>query len=338
MAEVSSNQNTKFRKIPFTFNNRIEDYYMFYNRGTHSSCYLKGNVAGYGLATFDIVVRQEYANNGTRCCKIALKCTSQIFPKIEITNCSAGIVNRDGTFSNVININDNAVLISKEDTGLKREISSDAKWFNSTNIDNWLVGGALNIRVTGYIAGHPVGNTPALMKELKNLLNDEETSDLKVLVGEKVFYCHKIIYMCRSPVFKTMLTADMKEKSENSVTITDTDPDTYEMFNQFLYTDTVSFDSPSTAPAMLYLAEKYNVESLKKFCEFEMLHTITTANCLDYCISGYTSNCKQLYENTLTFIKSKLTDITKTEEWKKMKDYPEILMKLVGNIAGNYQN
>jgi len=334
MAVVSSDQNTKLIKIPFTINNRIDDFKTFYDRGTYSSFILKDNDAANGLATFDIIVRQEYDGSGSRCCKIKLKCTSQILPEIYITNCSAGIVSSEGTVSKVVNICDKAVHISKEDTDAKREIPYAAPWFDSDYIAYWLVDGALNIKVTGYIE-HPIENTPPLMKELMNLINDEETSDLKVLVGEKVFYCHKIIFMCRSPVFKTMFTTDMKEKSENSVTITDTDPDTFEKFNHFLYTDSVSFDSPSTATALLYLAEKYDVETLKKFCEFEMMHNITTANCLDYCISSFTSNSQELYENAVTFIRSKLTDIIKTEEWKKLKNYPDILMKLVVNMVEN---
>jgi len=336
MAEVSSNQNTKCRRLPFTLNNQIYDYWMFLNNELYVSVTLKNNVVGYGLANFDIIVRKEYDNNGTRCCKIKLSCTSQIFPKIEITNCSAGIVTREGIVTNIINISNKAEHISKEDTGSKREISSNDVWFRSDHIGNLLVGGFLNIRVTGYITGHPVEDTcKALKKELKKLINDKETSDLKVLVGEKVFYCHKIIFMSRSPVFKTMLTTNMKEKSESSVTITDIDPDNFEKFNQFLYTDTVSFDSPSTVVALLYLAEKYDVESLKKFCEFEMLHNITTANCIYYCIGlfGLTSNSQELYENTLKFIGRNLKYLVKAEEWKKMKDYPDILMKLLLTMA-----
>jgi len=338
MTDVSSNQTTRFRRIPFTLNNRITEYTKFYQSGPRSPITLKDNVAGNGLAIFDIIIRQEYDMNANLRSKIKLNCTSQMFPEIEIRNCSAAIVERQGAISEVINFSPKVVHMLKEDTGTNREISSDAIWFHSISplvySERWLANGALNIRITGSIE-YPIEETPALTKDLKTLLNDEETSDLKILVGEKVFYCHKNIYMCRSPVFKTMLTTDMKEKSENSVTITDTDPDTFEMFNQFLYTDTVSFDSPSTAPDLLYLAEKYDVESLKKVCEFEMIHNITTANCLDYCISAFTSDSQKLYEGALKFINRNLASLMKTEEWKKMKNYPDILMKLLGNVVEN---
>jgi len=51
-----------------------------------------------------------------------------------------------------------------------------------------------------------------LSQDFGLLFTSSEYADITIVCGDKTFKCHKIILASRSPVFKTMFDADMKEK------------------------------------------------------------------------------------------------------------------------------
>ena len=60
---------------------------------------------------------------------------------------------------------------------------------------------------------------------LGQVLADKEFSDVEILCDGSVFPCHQIILAARSPVFRAMLQADMKEKETRKIDIEDSKPE-----------------------------------------------------------------------------------------------------------------
>ena len=74
-----------------------------------------------------------------------------------------------------------------------------------------------------------------LSKDLSTLLSDEKFSDVEITCGERTFSCHKNILSARSPVFKAMFMAGMKETTSGKVEIKDYSSDVIQQMIRFIY-------------------------------------------------------------------------------------------------------
>ena len=115
-----------------------------------------------------------------------------------------------------------------------------------------------------------VGNFPdhlfdSKIEELWTAAVNREFTDIELIVADRTFPAHKAIVAARSPVFGAMFRSDMIESRTNRVNIDDTDPFTFEVFLKFVYTG--KLDCSSFSPQLLQIADKYQVESLKLFCQ-----------------------------------------------------------------------
>jgi len=203
---------------------------------------------------------------------------------------------------------------------------------NNTTDDNVALG-ELTFTISGYvllqedpslIAKRPTG---ILSTDLEAMINKKEASDITLVVGERTFCAHRCILIARSPVIKAMLETDMKESIENEITITDVDPDVFVQFLHYLYTDNVP-ELTKMAPDLLYVADKYNVETLKDVCETEMLKNINIENCAEYCVKSNLTNAKKVYDCSLKLIIGNLSAVLKTEGWKDMEKDPNAVARL----------
>ena len=59
---------------------------------------------------------------------------------------------------------------------------------------------------------------------LDQVLKEKEFSDVEVNCDEMVYTCHQVISAARSPVFRAMLQAEMKEKQTRKIVLEDTKP------------------------------------------------------------------------------------------------------------------
>ncbi|CAL1294975.1 unnamed protein product [Larinioides sclopetarius] len=64
------------------------------------------------------------------------------------------------------------------------------------------------------------------MDDLKAIYNTQLLTDVELKTNTKSFHAHKVWLCARSPVFETMLTSDMREKNNSSISIDDLEDDT----------------------------------------------------------------------------------------------------------------
>ena len=90
---------------------------------------------------------------------------------------------------------------------------------------------------------------------------NKQLTDVVLLVGEQSFSAHRCLLSARSPVFAGLFNGALQEEQ---LRILDTDPATFRVFLEFLYTGTLELDHRSDQ--LFVVAEKYEVETLMDLC------------------------------------------------------------------------
>ena len=85
-------------------------------------------------------------------------------------------------------------------------------------------------------------------------------------MGGTIFPAHKAVVAARSPVFNKIFTTEMLESKTDQVKIDDIQPDIFEIFLKFLYSGMLTKTSTEKNQQLLYVAEKYQVETLTNIC------------------------------------------------------------------------
>ena len=132
----------------------------------------------------------------------------------------------------------------------------------------------------------------SVAEDLKKFYLSKEMSDVQIKCGDQTFDCHKVILSARSPVFNRMLLSEMKEKASGVVDLTDTRPEVVKELLKFIYTGTCYIDADEEPEPgleivceLLEAADKYELEHLKKMCEYTLSSSLTAENSIQVCRS-----------------------------------------------------
>jgi len=80
---------------------------------------------------------------------------------------------------------------------------------------------------------HP--DITTVLAAFANLLEDPKFSDVTVVVGNEEFKCHKVL-LSQIPVIDRMLTVQMKENQQNTISLPSTDAGDFKKILKYLYT------------------------------------------------------------------------------------------------------
>ena len=100
------------------------------------------------------------------------------------------------------------------------------------------------------------------------LFDDQELSDIQIVVGHKLFHMHKLILCASSDVFRVMLTNPTWPDSQKPRIVLKEEPECIQVFEDFLrylYRGTIQLSHYNVLPVLM-LADKYNVSDLTDLC------------------------------------------------------------------------
>ncbi|XP_065207183.1 speckle-type POZ protein B-like isoform X2 [Planococcus citri] len=157
-------------------------------------------------------------------------------------------------------------------------------------------------------------NDNNLSTSMEHLLHSQDSIDVKFSLDGKNFGAHKLILSARSPVFAAMFKHNMLENQLNEVKISDINPEVFEEFLRFLYSDKIS--DLRMARDLLVAAEKYNVDSLKLLCEEIMVRDLSAKNATDFLVLADLYRAERLKKQVIFYIKTHPANIMLTESWK----------------------
>lgn len=136
------------------------------------------------------------------------------------------------------------------------------------------------------------------------MFESELFTDFKIKVkGGGILKAHRSVLATRSKVFASMLSNDMKEANEGIVNVPDFNMTTMKEILRFIYCNKVE-NLDEIARNLIYGAEKYELEGLKKICIDSIIKTLTVKNVIpSLVIADRVSESGKLYEKSLEFIK-----------------------------------
>ena len=161
------------------------------------------------------------------------------------------------------------------------------------------------------------------------LLDNKDLIDTTIRCGGKEFPCHKLILSARSPVFKAMFQANMKESETKDIEIEDIEPEVVAEMLHFIYTGgTNEMALEKIGEELLSAADKYELETLKEICEDKLCSGLTVSNAIRYLILGDMYQAQKLRHDALRMVADNMATIVRTEAYQKLKEYPDILIDI----------
>ncbi|GFV96784.1 speckle-type POZ protein [Trichonephila clavipes] len=118
----------------------------------------------------------------------------------------------------------------------------------------------------------------SLRNDILSLFQKETLCDFTLSVDKENLRAHKAVLCVRSPVFKAMLTTEMKETVNQLMEIHDLEVNTVRHMLNFMYTDTTDNLDWDTASKFYIAADKYDVAALKRLCSTALKAGLCVAN------------------------------------------------------------
>ena len=169
-----------------------------------------------------------------------------------------------------------------------------------------------------------------VISDLDNLFSEKNFSDLEITCDEEVFYCHRNILSARSTFFRTMFQSNMIENHTKKVDIKDVRKEVFSEVLKFIYTGKVSDDSlKNKARDILAVADKYQIDLLKKLCEAQLISTLNATNCFDLIVVGDLHKAENLKTTALDFVSKNSAFLIKSDVYKDfLNEHPDFVLEV----------
>jgi speckle-type POZ protein len=177
----------------------------------------------------------------------------------------------------------------------------------------------------------------SLAKDMVALYEEAATSgDVTFVVQGKRIGAHRLILSARSPVFDRMFNPGgnnngiaWKEATEEEVEIQAADSATFAEMLAFIYCGTLSDDVAINKFALLVLADRYEVLSLKNVCELSLIDHLNRHNVVKLLIYTDQIHCSKLKAACIAVIVADTAGAMTSKYWKQLLDYPELLNQIL---------
>jgi len=171
-----------------------------------------------------------------------------------------------------------------------------------------------------------------LSQDLETAYMNKELTDVQLQCGDKTFDCHQFMLSARSPVFRAMFQADMREKETKKVDLVDLDPVVVAEMLHFIYTGETN-KMKELAEELLAVADRYQIENLQTLCEEFLCSMLKVDNCIELLVKGDLHYAKNLKRSSLKFISRNRDSFSKSRDWKDtLKNYPELMVEVIEQL------
>lgn len=160
-------------------------------------------------------------------------------------------------------------------------------------------------------------SSASLKSVLLPFFNNDDLSDVTIIVGDEEFPAHRIILAAWSAPFKAMFSSGMREAQDKEVHIEDVDPHFFKLMLKFMYTGSIKLNGNSCLP-LLSISNRYEVNALKEQCEEYISRKIDTFNCCSFLSAAERFTCEDLYSECMKFIKENFQSICGREEFRSL--------------------
>ncbi|XP_049768427.1 speckle-type POZ protein-like [Schistocerca cancellata] len=128
----------------------------------------------------------------------------------------------------------------------------------------------------------------AVAKDLRCLLDTKDFIDIILSVRGAQLNAHRVMLCTCSPVFRAVLSHDMKEARESLMEIPDLEPTVMLKMLRYMYTDRVHVPSDMTEQ-LLVASDKYRLQ-----CESDVARQVTVGSAADIAACAVVHSCRFL--------------------------------------------
>eukprot|EP00090_Calanus_glacialis_P046807 TRINITY_DN9374_c0_g1_i1.p1 TRINITY_DN9374_c0_g1~~TRINITY_DN9374_c0_g1_i1.p1 ORF type:complete len:337 (-),score=91.90 TRINITY_DN9374_c0_g1_i1:485-1495(-) len=177
----------------------------------------------------------------------------------------------------------------------------------------------------------------SLLSDLERVMENEASSDIKIVCQGQEIKVHKLILSARSPVFHAMLGSDMVEKIAGVISIDDACVDVVKQMVRYMYIAKIDH-SFTRIKELLVLANKYQVLELVNYCSSKIFESLSEDNALEIGMFGEMHNSEVLINRCAKYICYDMTDSLNEDWMEKIKESPKLMLQIIKNLRDVHEN
>ena len=136
----------------------------------------------------------------------------------------------------------------------------------------------------------------------------------------------------RSPVFRAMLSANMKERQIGRIELTDLKLKTGQELLTYLYNG--KLERGADQRELLVVADRYDLAELKETCADALKASISDENCLDLLLLGDMHHVPLLKSAALNHVRVHSKRMFQAPNWEeKIHGHASLLMEIINAMA-----
>jgi len=169
----------------------------------------------------------------------------------------------------------------------------------------------------GAFGTNSVPVTTAYMQDMRDMVNDEEYSDVTFLVDDQPVYAHRAILARRCEHFAAMFRSGMRESLEREIRIPNVPRPVFLLLMEYVYTDSVKIDLEHSVD--LYIAaDLYQLDRLRDMCCMVVKRNVNGENAAVLLQSAADAHCQVLKDICMEYIVANFDIISKSEGIKSV--------------------
>lgn len=166
--------------------------------------------------------------------------------------------------------------------------------------------------VWGAFGSNTVAVTTSYIQQMRDLVDNDEFSDVTFVVGGSHVHAHKSVLSNRCEHFAAMFRSGMRESTEREIEIPNVSKNVFLLLMEYLYTDSVAIDVQH-AVDLYILADLYGLERLRSICVTVVTRNLSTSNATDILQQASDEECKVLKDICMDFVIANFERISRTE-------------------------
>ncbi|XP_026279379.1 RCC1 and BTB domain-containing protein 1 isoform X1 [Frankliniella occidentalis] len=171
-------------------------------------------------------------------------------------------------------------------------------------------------------------SSQSVADSLRLAFDDQNTSDLTILVNGKNIHVHKSILKIRCEYFRNMFKDHWSEDKKSVLELKQFSYPVIKAFLQYLYTDELVIAS-ECALELLDLANAYCEQQLKELCEQILKHGVNVENVATLYSTAITHQSEDLRKFCFNFILNHMTAVSQTVAFSSLDEntFRELIVK-----------